>query len=233
MAPVERSISGYHQDEGGDWVAELVCGHNQHVRHRPPFQLRPWVLTEPERSARIGTPLDCPLCDRAELPVATRLVRRSRDWNEATLPEGLRRAHRIGSGTWGRIVVKEGRLFFSMASEPPLEAELTEHEPAQAIPPDVEHEVRLAGPVRFSIDFLAVDRAQAGQRSFLPESDPARPASEEGGDPACWAGVLCAECGAVTADGYHRPGCSLAAAVDEGGTAPSGAEGPDRDRRTP
>ena len=38
---VERPITGYHQDELGDWVAELDCGHNQHVRHRPPFQLRP------------------------------------------------------------------------------------------------------------------------------------------------------------------------------------------------
>ena len=200
---MERSISGYHQDDVGDWVAELVCGHNQHVRHRPPFQLRPWVLTQPERAARIGTPLDCSLCDRAELPVATRPVRRSPEWNEGTLPKGLLRAHRLGSGTWGRIVITEGRLFFSMASAPPLEAELTEHTPAQAIPPDVEHEVRLAGPVRFSIEFLAVDRTGGA-------------AGEEGGDPACWAGLVCPECGAVTAGGYHRPGCSAASTADKG-----------------
>lgn len=31
---------------------------------------------------------------------------------------------------------------------------------------------------------------------------------EEGGDPACWAGLLCPECGAVTSEG-HRDGCAL------------------------
>jgi tellurite methyltransferase len=215
---VERSICGYHQDEKGDWVAELACGHNQDVRHRPPFQLRPWILTEVERSARIGSPLDCPWCDRAELPAATRFVRTSPEWNEDTLPKGLLRAHRLGSGTWGRIVVKEGRLLFYMAGEPALETELTKRGPAQAIPPEVEHEVRLAGPVRFSIDFLAVDRAEPV-------------ASNEGGDPACWAGLVCAECGAVTAGGYHRPGCSAEAAVEGGDRASTGPHsGPDRNR---
>jgi tellurite methyltransferase len=219
---VERFICGYHQDDLGDWVAELVCGHNQHVRHRPPFQLRPWVLTEPERLGRLGTPLDCPLCDRAELPEATRLVRSSPDWNEDTLPKGLRRAHRLASGTWGRIVVKEGRLFFGMAAGPPVEAELTPDTPGQAIPPDVEHEVRLAGPVRFSIDFLAVDRAEPVQAPSLPDTVGARAPLEEGGDPACWAGIVCPECGAVTAEGYHRPGCAAAPAGGGDQMAPAG-----------
>ncbi|MGH2719052.1 MAG: DUF3565 domain-containing protein [Actinomycetota bacterium] len=59
---MHRAITGFHQDADGDWVAELECGHSQHVRHRPPFQLRPWVTTESGRAGRIGTALDCPLC---------------------------------------------------------------------------------------------------------------------------------------------------------------------------
>ncbi len=62
--PVQRTIRGFHQDEQGDWVAELDCGHTQHVRHAPPFQVRPWVLSADERAARIGSLRDCPLCDR-------------------------------------------------------------------------------------------------------------------------------------------------------------------------
>jgi uncharacterized protein YeaO (DUF488 family) len=31
--------------------------------------------------------------------------------------------------------------------------------------------------------------------------------SEEGGDPACWAGLICAECGAVVSEG-HLKGCT-------------------------
>jgi hypothetical protein len=63
---VGRTITGFHQDEEGDWVAELSCGHNQHVRHRPPFQIRAWVLEADGRADRLGTAIDCPPCDRAE-----------------------------------------------------------------------------------------------------------------------------------------------------------------------
>lgn len=31
---------------------------------------------------------------------------------------------------------------------------------------------------------------------------------ESGGDPACWAGLLCPECFAMSEGGYHRDGCS-------------------------
>jgi len=63
---MKQPITGYHQDEEQHWVAQLACGHNQHVRHRPPFFERPWVLTEEGRAARLGTPLDCKKCDRGE-----------------------------------------------------------------------------------------------------------------------------------------------------------------------
>ena len=63
---MRRTISGFHEDDTGAWVAELSCGHSQHVRHRPPFQDRPWVTTESGRAGRIGTEIDCPLCDQPE-----------------------------------------------------------------------------------------------------------------------------------------------------------------------
>jgi hypothetical protein len=63
---VERVIRGFRQDDAGEWVAELACGHAQHVRHRPPFQVRPWVLDDAERAARVGQRLECPLCDRSD-----------------------------------------------------------------------------------------------------------------------------------------------------------------------
>jgi len=47
-----RKIVGFHQDENGDWVAELECGHGQHVRHKPPWTSRPWVTT-PKDAQRI------------------------------------------------------------------------------------------------------------------------------------------------------------------------------------
>jgi uncharacterized protein DUF3565 len=60
---VNHRIVGFHQDEQQDWVAELDCGHNQHVRHDPPFQARPWVLTQEGRRGRLGIELGCKKCD--------------------------------------------------------------------------------------------------------------------------------------------------------------------------
>jgi Protein of unknown function (DUF3565) len=60
---VERAIVGFHIDEQGDWVAELECGHGQHVRHRPPWELRPWVMTEEGQREYLGQLLQCRKCD--------------------------------------------------------------------------------------------------------------------------------------------------------------------------
>jgi hypothetical protein len=60
---MQRKIVGFHQDEANDWVAELECGHNRHVRHRPPFDNRPWVVTEEGRTGFIGRELECKKCD--------------------------------------------------------------------------------------------------------------------------------------------------------------------------
>lgn len=60
---MEQPIIGYHRDAEADWVAELGCGHNRHVRHRPPWFNRPWVTTQAGRDAMLGTPLTCRKCD--------------------------------------------------------------------------------------------------------------------------------------------------------------------------
>ena len=59
---MDRRIVSFRQDDEGHWVAELECGHTQHVRHDPPWQVRPWVLDALERERRIGTLLACGRC---------------------------------------------------------------------------------------------------------------------------------------------------------------------------
>jgi len=56
---MKQAITGFHQDEEQHWVAELACGHNQHVRHNPPWTNRPWVTTEEGRARFIGEELNC------------------------------------------------------------------------------------------------------------------------------------------------------------------------------
>jgi hypothetical protein len=57
-----RRITGFHQDEHGDWVAQLACGHTQHMRHQPPWQVRPWVTTAEGRARVVGTAVRCRPC---------------------------------------------------------------------------------------------------------------------------------------------------------------------------
>lgn len=68
---MERRITGFHQDDERHWVAELECGHAQHLRHDPPWQLRQWVLSEASRHARLGTTLNCVICSAENLPGST------------------------------------------------------------------------------------------------------------------------------------------------------------------
>ena len=65
---MKQAIVGYHKDEEEHWVAQLDCGHNQHVRHQPPFVNRPWVVTKAGRDSMLGRELNCVKCD-AGMPV--------------------------------------------------------------------------------------------------------------------------------------------------------------------
>jgi hypothetical protein len=59
---MEQPITGFHKDEFNDWVAELACGHYQHVRHDPPWQNRPWVESAKGREEKLGFRLNCKKC---------------------------------------------------------------------------------------------------------------------------------------------------------------------------
>ncbi|WP_144778595.1 DUF3565 domain-containing protein [Marinobacter maritimus] len=65
---MKQPITGYHKDEEDHWVARLACGHNQHVRHNPPWVNRPWVITEEGRRSMLGFELACRKCDEGAAP---------------------------------------------------------------------------------------------------------------------------------------------------------------------
>jgi len=72
---MDRRIVGFYQDTEQHWVAELECGHNQHVRHDPPWTNRPWVVTPEGRLGALGKVLACRKCDQGA----------PRDWAESNL----------------------------------------------------------------------------------------------------------------------------------------------------
>lgn len=59
---LRQAITNYHQDDEQHWVAELACGHHQHVRHRPPWERRDWVTSISGRKSMLGYMLYCKLC---------------------------------------------------------------------------------------------------------------------------------------------------------------------------
>ena len=60
---MQQAIVGFHLDKENHWVAELTCGHGQHVRHDPPWQNRPWGLTKQGRREKLGVMLECRKCE--------------------------------------------------------------------------------------------------------------------------------------------------------------------------
>ena len=71
---MNHKITGFHKDQDEHWVAELECGHSQHVRHDPPWMERPWVISEEGRASRIGIELNCARCDDIVKVIVTTLL---------------------------------------------------------------------------------------------------------------------------------------------------------------
>lgn len=58
-----KKITSFHLDDENHWVADLECGHTQHVRHDPPWQNRYWTQTAEGRTRMLGEYLNCKHCD--------------------------------------------------------------------------------------------------------------------------------------------------------------------------
>jgi hypothetical protein len=65
---MQKRIVGYQQDEEQHWMAELECGHHQHLRHQPPWTNRPWVTSAKGRASHLGKMLDCKKCEYGRPP---------------------------------------------------------------------------------------------------------------------------------------------------------------------
>ncbi|WP_339522852.1 DUF3565 domain-containing protein [Pseudomonas sp. EA_35y_Pfl2_R111] len=69
-------VLDFRQDEHGDWLAVLSCGHTQHLRHQPPWQNRAWVLDAQQRQTQLEKPFLCGWC-AAENSASEALIERS------------------------------------------------------------------------------------------------------------------------------------------------------------
>lgn len=156
--PVPRVIESWRRETPGATdavVLRLDCGHDRHVHHRPPLASHAWVMDDAACEARVGARIECLRCGQRLVPEGAEAYRRTATFDERSIPAGLLGAHATKAGTWGRLVVEQGEL--ALAFEPPLSLEVTARAGSSvAIPPELRHEVRLRGPVRFHVEFLRV-----------------------------------------------------------------------------
>jgi tellurite resistance-related uncharacterized protein len=152
QTPPARAITGFERDADGVWTARLSCGHAQHVRHDPPWQSRPWVESAEGRAAQVGKMLPCKRCLMPALPPHVAHTRSTPEYDERSLPAGLRSAHTLREGSWARIVILRGRLLYVIEGTPELTFILDPGFPG-IVEPQVPHHVEPRGEVTLRIDF--------------------------------------------------------------------------------
>lgn len=111
-------------------------------------------MRETDRNAKIGTLLECVRCDRLEFPKGLSCHKTTPEFDENTLPKGLRKAHATKTGAWGIIRVLTGSLIYTI--EYPLEKRfiLTKNQQG-IIVPRMPHSVAPEGKVVFYIEFYS------------------------------------------------------------------------------
>lgn len=81
------------------------------------------------------------------------VYRSTPEFDATSIPAGLLGEHRTKAGTWGRIVVLEGRLHYHIVEPEPEHLVLTPGHPG-VVEPTMLHRVAPDGAVRFRVDFL-------------------------------------------------------------------------------
>lgn len=78
--------------------------------------------------------------------------KRTPEFDEVTVPNGLLKAHQTKAGVWGKIVILEGKLQYTI-SEPEIENLTLTKDNYGVVEPTVFHQVKPLGKVRFYVEF--------------------------------------------------------------------------------
>lgn len=87
-----------------------------------------------------------------ELPPGVERQRTTPEFDAATVPAGLLRAHRVAPEVWGEVEVLAGSLTFVWEDRPSSPVSLSAGD-TLVIPPDEPHHVELGPEARFHVSF--------------------------------------------------------------------------------
>ena len=86
------------------------------------------------------------------LPQNLNAYKQTPAFDQETIPPGLLKAHQTKAGTWGLIVILEGRLLYRILEPEAEEVQLSSAR-SGVVEPTVLHEVQALGNVRFHVEF--------------------------------------------------------------------------------
>jgi tellurite resistance-related uncharacterized protein len=86
------------------------------------------------------------------LPADVAPYKQTPEFTETTVPAGLLKAHQTKADVWGKIVVLEGQLEYTI-NEPQEEVQLLDCHTFGVVEPQVLHQVKPLGQVRFFVEF--------------------------------------------------------------------------------
>jgi tellurite resistance-related uncharacterized protein len=87
-----------------------------------------------------------------QLPQDVAPYKRTPEFTELTVPDGLLHEHQTKESVWGKIVVLEGQLQYTI-NEPEKEVIILDPNLPGVVEPTVRHEVKPLGKVRFYVEF--------------------------------------------------------------------------------
>ena len=86
------------------------------------------------------------------LPADVKSYKKTPEFDETSVPKGLLKAHQTKEGVWGKIVVLEGKLKYTI-NEPETEVIILDENNYGVVEPTIYHEVEPLGSVRFYVEF--------------------------------------------------------------------------------
>ena len=87
-----------------------------------------------------------------QIPEVVTAYKKTPEFTESTVPEGLLKDHQTKEGVWGKIVILDGELEYTI-NEPEKEVlVLTEHFHG-VVEPTILHHIKPLGAVRFYVEF--------------------------------------------------------------------------------
>lgn len=158
---MKRRITAFFQDAQSHWGARLECGHSRPVRHRPPWQNHPWVLTPAGRRAHLGLQMYCRLCVEGlpitapAVPGELSVVSRTPNFTETTMPALLRERHILPAARYACVHVLRGQMQYREL-DPDSNAQLLLPGTPVLIPPRRPHALEPLGAVLFYLELLAL-----------------------------------------------------------------------------